>query len=168
LIDWLIGMRVSGPFSPDAPRSFIKQALFVPIIFHGSPAALLKCQIAPRFWLLMSFGSKKKEPKYACLIEAKASHRQRMWAEVSSFAPHFLHSGLSVSPIKWRCLRRVLCPVRSPVTTLDCVLLKDRNLNLVPRQGPEINLRTCRWALLRFCHLLRCWFPSQRLILFYM
>jgi hypothetical protein len=25
----------------------------------------------------------------------------------------------------WRCLLRVLCPVRRPVTTLDCALLKD-------------------------------------------
>jgi hypothetical protein len=66
----------------------------------------------------MSSDSKKKEPKYACLIEAKASHRQRMWAEVSS-TPHFLHSGLYASPIKWRYLGRVLCPVRRPVTTLD-------------------------------------------------
>jgi hypothetical protein len=33
--------------------------------------------------------------------------------------------------VKWRCLLRV--------TTLDYVLLKDRNLALGPRQGPEIN-----------------------------
>jgi hypothetical protein len=114
----------------------------------------------------MSSGSRKKEPKYACLVEAKASHQQRLWAEVSSSAPHFLHSGMFVNPIKWRCLRRVLYPVRSPVTTLHCVLLKDRNLTLVPRQGPEINSQACRWALPRFCHLLWCWFPSQQLILF--
>jgi hypothetical protein len=64
---------------------------------------------------------------------------QRMWAEVSSSAPHFLQSGLSLSPIRWRCLYRVLCLVRSPVTTLDCSLLRDKNLALVPRLGPEIN-----------------------------
>jgi hypothetical protein len=67
---------------------------------------------------------------------------------------------------QWRCLRRVLCLVRSPVTNLDCNLLKDRNLTLVPRQGPDINSRTCRWELPKFCHGLWCWFPSQRLILF--
>ena len=44
----------------------------------------------------------------------------------------------------WRCLLRVLCPVRSPVTALDCVLLKDRNLALAPRQGPSVT-RT-RWG----------------------
>jgi hypothetical protein len=32
----------------------------------------------------MSSGSKKKEPRCTYLIDAKASHRQRMWAEVSS------------------------------------------------------------------------------------
>jgi hypothetical protein len=114
----LISIRVSGSFSPNALRSEKKQNLCAHIILHGNPAALLKRQMALRFWLLMSAGSRKKEPKYACLIEAKASHRQRMWAEVFSSAPHFLHSGLSVSPIKWRYVRRVLCPVRSPVTTL--------------------------------------------------
>ena len=30
-----------------------------------------------------------------------------MWAEVSSLIPHFLHSGLSCSPSRWRCLLRV-------------------------------------------------------------
>jgi hypothetical protein len=92
---------------------------------HGSPAALLKRQMAPRLWLLMFSGS-RKEPRCACLSEAKASHRQRMLAEVSSSAPHFLHSGLSANLNKWRCLLRVLCPVRSLITTLDCILLKDR------------------------------------------
>jgi len=43
----------------------------------------------------MSSGSKKKEPRYTCLNEAKVSHSQRMWTEVSSSAPHLLYSGLS-------------------------------------------------------------------------
>ena len=59
---------------------------------------MLKFQMAPRLILLMSSGSKKKEPRYACLSEAKASHSQRMWAKVSSSAPHLLHNGLSSSP----------------------------------------------------------------------
>jgi hypothetical protein len=74
-----------------------------------------------------------------CVSEAKASHSQRMWAEVSSSAPHLLHSGLSDSPIKRKCLLRVLCPVRWPVTALDCVLLKDRNLALAARQDTGIS-----------------------------
>jgi hypothetical protein len=54
-----------------------------------------------------------------CLCVAEASHSHRTWAEVSSSAPHFLHKGLSLSPIMWRCLLRVLRPVSRPVTTLD-------------------------------------------------
>jgi hypothetical protein len=80
---------------------------------------------------------------YKCLSEAKASHSQRMWAEVSSSAPHLLNSKLSDSPIRWRCLLRVLCPVRRPLTALDCVLLMDRYLALALRQGAEINSRAC-------------------------
>ena len=93
----------------------------------------------------MSSGS-KKEPRYACLSEAKASHSQRMWAEASSAAPRHLHNGLSDSPITWRCLLRVLCPVRRPVTALYCVLLKDRNIALAPRQGPETSSRAYLWV----------------------
>jgi hypothetical protein len=52
----------------------------------------------------------------------------------------------SVNLIKWRCLHRVLCLVRSLVTALDCVLLKDKSLTLVPWEGPEINSRVCRWV----------------------
>jgi hypothetical protein len=109
-------------------------------------------------------GSKKEEPRYACLSEARASHLQRIWAEVSSSAPHFLHKGLSVSPIKWSCLRRVLCPVSRPVTALDCILLKDKSLILVPRHGPEINSRACLWVLPRFCQRLQCCFANQWLL----
>ena len=48
---------------------------------------------------LMSSGSKEKDPRYTYLSEAKASHSQRMWAEVSSSALHLLHSGLSDTPL---------------------------------------------------------------------
>jgi hypothetical protein len=47
----------------------------------------------------MSSGSKKKKPRFACLSEARASHSHRMWAEVSSSAPHMLHNGLPDRPI---------------------------------------------------------------------
>jgi len=136
-----------------------------PVSIQGSPVALQKFQMAPRLTLLMSSGSKENEPRYACLSEAKTSHSQRMWTNVSSFATHLLHSGLSDSPIRWRCLLRVLCPVRRPVTALDCVLLKDRNLTLAPRQGPEISSRACLWVLPRPRHRARCWLTNQRLIL---
>jgi hypothetical protein len=69
------------------------------ISIHRRPVTLLKFQKAPRLILLMSSGSKKKEPRYACLSEARASHSYRMWAKVSSCAAHLLHYGLSDSPI---------------------------------------------------------------------
>jgi hypothetical protein len=115
-----------------------------PISICGSPVTLLKFQMAPRLILLISFGS-KKEPRYACMSETKASHSQRMRAEVSSSAPHLLRSGLSDSLCMWRCLLRVLCPVRRPPTVLDWVLLEDWNPALARRQGPEINSRACLW-----------------------
>jgi hypothetical protein len=143
LIDWFaIGFRTS--------RSQCTWALiygpFVPHIDLWEPFSLLKFQVAPRLVLLMSSGSKEEEPRYTCLCEAKVSHSQRMWEEVSSCAPHLLHSGVSDSPIRWRYLLRVLCPVRRPVTAMDWVLVKNRNLALAPRQGPEINSWACLWV----------------------
>jgi hypothetical protein len=58
-----------------------------------------------------------------------------------------------------------IMPCNKLVTTMDCTLLKDKNLTLVPRLGPDINSRACR-ELPRSCHRLQCWFPSQRPILF--
>jgi hypothetical protein len=126
-----------GPYSPNSPRPLLTGPL-CPTTIYGSPAALPKSQMAPRLTFLISSGS-RKEPRYTCLSKAKASHRQRIWANVSSCALHFLHNGPSIIPIKWRSLLRVLCLVRRPVTTLDCILLKDKSLALVPRKGPDIN-----------------------------
>jgi hypothetical protein len=68
--------------------------------------------MALRFRSRTFSGSRKKDPRQICLSVTKASHSHSTWAEVSSPAPHFLHKGLSTSPIMWRCLLRVLCPVR--------------------------------------------------------
>jgi hypothetical protein len=117
LIDWLVN-KGSGPRGPDAPRLY-ERALCAPNRNHGSPVALPKLQMAPRPMFLMSRGSRKKAPRCICLSEAQASHSQRTWVEVSSFRPHPLHAGLFANPSRKRCLLRVLCPVRKPVTTLD-------------------------------------------------
>jgi hypothetical protein len=160
LIDLWLGSR---PYGLDAPRAYLTGPL-CPISIHGSPVTLLKFQMAPRIKLLMSSDS-KKAPRYACLSEAKASHSQIMYAEVSSSAPHLIHNGLSDRPIRWRCLCWVLCPIRRPVIALDCVLLKDRNLALAPSQGPEINSRASLWLLPRPRHHTQCWLTNQCLIL---
>ena len=78
--------------------------------------------------------------------------------------PHLLHKGLSISPIMYRCLLRVLCPVRRLVTTQDCVLLKDSSLVLAVGLGPEISLRACLWVLVTPCHIAICWLSVQRFI----
>jgi hypothetical protein len=79
--------------------------------------------------------------------EANASHLQKMWAEVSYSASH-LHKGPLVSPSKWRCLLKAVWPIRRPITALDVVLLKDKNLVFVVRLGPETWFQTCHWVLL--------------------
>ena len=66
----------------------------------------------PRLVPLMSSGS-KMEPRYACLIEAKASYLHGLWVEVSFSAPNLLHNGLMCSYSK--CLKMI-----SNVTVLCC------------------------------------------------
>jgi hypothetical protein len=109
-------------------------------------------------------GPKTKEPKYACMSESKASYSHRMLNEVSFSAPHLLHEGLLVKPIKLRCFLRVLCPVRRPIRTLYCVLLKDNNLVFVVRLGPEISFRVCLCVPLGPHHIAKCWFSTQHFI----
>jgi hypothetical protein len=58
----------------------------------------------------------------------------------------------------------VLCPVSRPITTLDCVLLKDNNRALVAMSGPEINSQASVCILQGLCHNTRCWFSIQRFI----
>ena len=81
--------------------------------------------------LLTSSGSKKKEPRYLCLSAAKASHSQRMWAEISSVTPQFLHSGLSSSPSEisysvvnsaWSCVLSCYSVFRTGLCSTDWLL----------------------------------------------
>jgi hypothetical protein len=81
-----------------------------------------------------------------------------MWAEVPSSVPHFLQFGLLLSPIKYKCLLKMLRPVSRPITTLDCVLLKNNNRALLARSGPEINSRASLCVLQGPRHNTRCWF----------
>jgi hypothetical protein len=53
--------------------------------------------LCPILRFVTSSGSKKKETRYACLSEAKSSHRTQ--TEVSSSVPHFLQVGLLLNPI---------------------------------------------------------------------
>ena len=113
---------------------------------YRSPVPLAKFQMAPMPSTLIPSGSKKKEPRLACLSEAKASHSHKMWTEVSSSVAHFLHMGLLHSPMICKCLLKVLCPVSRPITTLVCVRLKDSSQAPIARSGPRdqfSNLSLC-------------------------
>jgi hypothetical protein len=126
--------------------------------------------MAPIPSFVISSGSKKNEPRYVCMSESKASHTHthththKTWTEVSSSVLHFLQVGLLLSPIIYKCLLKVLHTVRRPITTLNCVLLKDNNQALVARSGPEINSQACLYALQGSHHNTRCWFSIQYFI----
>ena len=120
--------------------------------------------MAPTPSILMSSGSKRKEPRYLCMSGAKVSHCHKMWTEVSSSVLHFLQVGLLFSPITCRCLFKVLCPVSRPITALDCVLLKDNNRAPVARLGPEINSWACLCVPQGLGHNARCCLCIQRFI----
>ena len=65
------------------------------------------CPLAPR----------RRSPDTYVWVKPKLRTHKECGAEVSSCAPHLLHSGLCDSPSRW-CLVRVLCPV--------CVTLRSR------------------------------------------
>jgi len=103
---------------------------------------------------------------YVCVKPRCTLRKSR--AEVSSFAPHLLHTGPLVSATKWRYLLRVLCPVRRPITTLDCFRLQDKNLVFVVRLGPTISFRACLCALQWPRHINKCWLSTRRFIFLFM
>jgi hypothetical protein len=129
----------------------------VPVTVYCRLLVYFSFQMAPILSFLISSGSKKKEHRYVCLSEAKASHSHKMWTEVSPSAPHFLQVGLLFSPIIYKCLLKVLYPVSRPIKTLGFVLLKDNNQGLVARSGPEINSQACLCVLQGTRHTTTCW-----------
>jgi hypothetical protein len=80
-----------------------------------------------------------------CLCVAKASHSHKIWAEVSSSAPHFLHKGLSLSSSMWRCLLKVLCPVSRPVTTLEICVITELTVIIFHGSQFFISIMTNLW-----------------------
>jgi hypothetical protein len=61
-----------------------------------------------------------------------------------SFSP-LLHTSYikdcRLTPLNYRCLLRVLCPVKRPITTPDCVLLEESSLVLEVGLEFAINFR---------------------------
>ena len=101
---------------------------------------------------------------WVCEWSQGLTHTHKMWIEVSSSVQYFLQMGLLLSPNIYKCLLRVLCPVSRPITTLDCVLLKDKTRAPVARSGTEINSHACLCVLQGQCHNTRCWLAIQRFI----
>ena len=54
--------------------------------------------MAPIVKFIIPSVSKKKEPRYEGLSEAKFSHGHKMWIEVSSSLPHFHQERLLLKP----------------------------------------------------------------------
>jgi hypothetical protein len=71
------------------------------------PSSFTKVPDGPHIQIHNILRVQKKEPRCACLREAKVLHSHKMWTEVSSSVPHFLQMGLLLSPIINRCLLRV-------------------------------------------------------------
>ena len=59
----------------------------------------------------------------------------------------------------------MLGPVRRPVITLDCVLLRESNEAYVAGLGPKIDFQVYLWVLQGPHNIAKCWLPTQRLIL---
>jgi hypothetical protein len=116
------------------------------------------------WWQIHTGHQWKNNGQGVCECKAKASHSHKMWTMVSSSVPHFLQMGLLLSPLIYRCILKVLRPVSRPITTLDCVLLKDNNWALVARSRPEINSRACLCVLQGLQHNIICLFSIQRFI----
>jgi len=65
----------SGPHIPDAPRPHFDKP-FVPHVKSWEPCYFTEIPNGPQLMLLISSGSRKKEPIYACLSEAKDIHKE--------------------------------------------------------------------------------------------
>jgi hypothetical protein len=80
----------------------------------------------------------------------------RTWTEDSPSVPHSLQVGLLLNPITYSCLVMVLCPVGRPVTTLDCVLVKDSNWAFAAGLGCKINFLAWHTAVTCALFTVKC------------
>ena len=72
--EWYLGLSPSGPM-----HLGLKTGPLYPMFCTKleKPCSLVNFQMAPVFSFLISSGTKKKEPRYKCLSEAKASHSKK-------------------------------------------------------------------------------------------
>jgi hypothetical protein len=137
--EWYLG---SSPSRPDAPRPYNRPSVpYNLLLGYRNSVPVPMFQMTPILSWLISLATKKKKAGCACLSEAKVWHSYKTLTEVSS-VPHFIQVGLLLSPIL-----KLLYPVSRLIITLDCVLLKDNNRDLVASLGPEITSRACLCVL---------------------
>jgi hypothetical protein len=109
LIDWLI---VLWGRDLTAPMHLGFNWPFMPHVNQRSPKAPLKFQMAPVLSFLLSSGSKRKEPRYVCLSEVKASLRLKTWVTsrftmVLGYTIHLSQKSRQTNPLRF--------PKRAPI-----------------------------------------------------
>jgi hypothetical protein len=101
---------------------------------------------------LISSGSKKQEPRCACLSDAKASHSHEMWTEVSSSLPHLaycttLHFKTAAVQSNHAC-----CSNQQYFSShVTCCLMPTRTL-LDPFQSSRMHMSD-RWPIILRLHV---------------
>ena len=114
---------------------------------HGSPVPLLSSRLPPDLDSLTSFGSMRKEPRYVCLGEAKASHSLKTWAEVCSSAPHLPHRAIFQSHYVKTSSQGVMS-YKETDTNPGLALLQDNTLTFTVLFRPENSFRASLWVLI--------------------
>jgi len=99
---------------------------------HWGPVPLLKFQTVNILCI------QEMELKYACLSEARALNTKRGLRFLPLLPTSYI-MGYWSTPLSKDVLSKVLCPVKRPVTTLDCVLLKNNSLRFAVRLATEIS-----------------------------
>ena len=89
-----------------------------------------------------------------CLYRAVAKRGQerRKWWTVSCSSPHAGQSGTGERWMRWRCLRRGECPVRSWTRTPSCLRVKPAARLRKDRPGRDGSIAPSRWPRRELFH----------------
>jgi hypothetical protein len=153
----------SSPWGPDAPRPLSGPLCPLPTSKSWQPCPFKKVPYRPQT-LTSNVFRVQKEGSQINMSECRPgfTFTQNMgWGLL--LCSTFPTQG-TVCQSHYVCLLRVLCPLRRPETTLDCILLKDSSMVLATVRGPEINPRACIWGLVRPCDSIMCCSSSQHWI----
>jgi hypothetical protein len=117
--------------------------------------AILSLVVCPYIQYLSRFSHKShdfRKKKYYWIKNVCFDFLHNLCAKRELRFPPLLHTSYirdcRSALLNYRCLLKVLCPVRRPITTLDCVLLQDSSLVLAVGLEPGINFRICLCVLI--------------------